>query len=72
MKLILLLQQANIDEKIKNAPNDGYMIGVWIGYVLPFALLIGVAYLIITVPKKDKTTYNIYLVNLQCKNFFNE
>jgi hypothetical protein len=52
MKLILFLQQANIDEKIKNAPDDGYMIGVWIGYVLPFALLIGVAYLMYYRAKK--------------------
>jgi hypothetical protein len=44
MKFISLLQQVNIDDKIKNAPDNGYLIGVWIGYVLPFAVLIGLAY----------------------------
>lgn len=44
MKFISLIQQVNIDDKIKNAPNNGYLIGVWIGYVLPFVVLIGLAY----------------------------
>ena len=44
MKLILFLQQANIDEKIKNAPNSGYLIGIWIGNVLPFVIIVGIAY----------------------------
>ena len=42
--LILLLQKVNIDEKIKNAPNDGYQIGVLIGSYLPFVLLVLLAY----------------------------
>lgn len=42
--LILLLQKVNIDEKIKNAPNDGYQIGVLIGSYLPFILLVLLAY----------------------------
>lgn len=41
---ILLLQKVNIEEKIKNAPNDGYQIGVLIGSYLPFVLLVLVAY----------------------------
>lgn len=41
---ILLLQKVNIEEKIKNAPNDGYQIGVLIGSYLPFALLVLIAY----------------------------
>jgi len=52
MKLILFLQQVTIDEKIKNAPDNGYLIGVWIGYVLPFAVLVGVAYLLYNRAKK--------------------
>lgn len=44
MTLISLLQKVNIDDKIKNAPDNGYLIGVWIGYVLPFVILAGVAY----------------------------
>nr|WP_315151820.1 hypothetical protein [uncultured Flavobacterium sp.] len=42
--LILLLQKVNIDEKIKNAPNDGYQIGVLIGSYLPFVVLVLLAY----------------------------
>ncbi|GAA4066678.1 hypothetical protein GCM10022389_09420 [Flavobacterium cheonanense] len=44
MKFISLIQQVNIDDKINNAPDNGYLIGVWIGYVLPFVVLIGLAY----------------------------
>ena len=50
--LITLLQQTNIDEKIKNAPDNGYMIGVWIGYILPFAVLAGLAWLMYRRAKK--------------------
>lgn len=41
---ILLLQKANIDEKIKNAPDEGYHIGVLIGSYLPFVILVLLAY----------------------------
>jgi len=41
---ILLLQEVNIEEKIKNAPNEGYQIGVLIGSYLPFVLLVLLAY----------------------------
>lgn len=43
-KAIFLLQKINIEEKIKNAPDEGYQIGVAIGYLLPFAVLVGIAY----------------------------
>ncbi|MFN3967598.1 hypothetical protein [Flavobacterium sp.] len=52
MTLISLIQQVNIDEKIKNAPDNGYLIGIWIGYVLPFVVLVGVAYLMYSRAKK--------------------
>jgi len=52
MLVISLLQQVNIDEKIKNAPDNGYMIGVWIGYILPFAVLAGLAWLMYRRAKK--------------------
>lgn len=52
MTLISLIQQANIDEKIKNSPDNGYLIGIWIGYVLPFVVLVGVAYLMYSRAKK--------------------
>lgn len=42
--LFLLLQQTNIEDKLKNSPDSGYQIGVVIGSFLPFVLLVGVAY----------------------------
>lgn len=44
MFLVSLLQQVDIEEKIKNAPDKGYEIGVFIGSMLPFVLLVLVAY----------------------------
>ncbi|KFC58513.1 hypothetical protein [Flavobacterium gilvum] len=41
---IVLLQKTNIDEKIKNAPDEGYQIGVLIGSYLPFIILVLLAY----------------------------
>jgi len=52
MLVISLLQQVNIDEKIKNAPDNGYMIGVWIGYILPFVVFAGLAWLLYRKAKK--------------------
>mgnify|MGYP000317086174 CR=1 FL=1 len=46
MTFFSLIQQVTIDDKIKHAPDNGYLVGVWIGYVLPFAVLAGFAYLI--------------------------
>ena len=46
MFLIPLIQEIKIEEKIKNAPDDGYGIGVFIGSMLPFLVLVTVAYLI--------------------------
>lgn len=42
--LISLLQKVNIEEKIKNAPDQEYEIGVVIGTYLPFIVLIIIAY----------------------------
>lgn len=44
--LFALLQQVEIEEKIKNAPDEGYEIGVFIGSMLPFVVLVLIAYLI--------------------------
>lgn len=48
--IILLLQQADlqeqINEKIKNAPDSQYEIGLFIGYLLPFVVLTLLAYLL--------------------------
>ncbi len=43
---IALLQQVNVEEKIKNAPDDSYQIGVVIGTYLPFVLLALLAYFV--------------------------
>lgn len=42
--LLLLVQQPNIEEKIKNAPDSGYQIGVLIGTFIPFLVLVAIAY----------------------------
>ena len=52
MKLIALLQQVNINDKIKHAPDSGYLIGVWIGNILPFVTIVGLAYWMYTRAKK--------------------
>jgi formate/nitrite transporter FocA (FNT family) len=40
----IILFQATVDEKLKSAPNDNYAIGVWIGNIIPFVLLVALAY----------------------------
>ena len=42
--LITLLQEVSIDEKLKEAPDDSYGIGVFIGTMLPFVILVIIAY----------------------------
>ncbi len=57
MNRFLFLLQANpelINEKLKNAPDDKYMIGIIIGNIIPFAVLIGLAYLIYYKAKNRK------------------
>ncbi len=55
MNFGLLIQlQVNVEEKIKNAPDNAYLIGVWIGYILPFAVLVGLAYWMYSKAKKRK------------------
>ena len=44
--LIFLLLQVDIEEKIKNAPDRGYEIGVTIGTYLPFVVLVIIAYIL--------------------------
>lgn len=50
--IIFLLQQVDIEEKIKNAPDKGYEIGVFIGSMLPFIILVVLAYLLFRYNKK--------------------
>ena len=51
---ILLLLQVDVQEKIKNAPDKGYEIGVVIGTYLPFVLLALVAYFVYYKAKNRK------------------
>ncbi len=49
---IALFQQVDLEEKINNAPDKGYEIGVFIGSMLPFVLLVLLAYIIYRYNKK--------------------
>lgn len=44
MRFGLVLQQVNIAQKIKQAPDGNYQIGVLIGSFIPFVILVGLAY----------------------------
>ncbi len=46
------LQQIDIEEKIQNAPDKGYEIGVFIGSLIPFVVLALIAYTIYYFNKK--------------------
>ena len=46
MRLLTILQNVAIEEKMKNAPNSQYEIGVFIGSMLPFVVLAIIAYAI--------------------------
>ena len=52
--LILVFLQIDIEEKIKNAPDKNYEIGVVIGTYLPFVLLAALAYFIYYKAKNRK------------------
>ena len=52
--IILLIQEVNIEEKLKNAPDDGYQIGIVIGTYLPFVALVGIAYFVYYKAKNRK------------------
>jgi hypothetical protein len=51
---IFLLQEVNIEEKLKNAPDSSYEIGVVIGTYLPFVVLVGLAYFVYYKAKNRK------------------
>jgi len=53
--IFLLIQSDVIDNKLKNAPDGDYQIGIWIGSLLPFIVLVGLAYwMYYTAKKKEK------------------
>ncbi|WP_167398266.1 hypothetical protein [Flavobacterium crocinum] len=55
MKLISLFQKVDIAEKIKDAPDSGYQIGVVIGSFIPFLVLGGLAlWMYLGAKKRDK------------------
>jgi hypothetical protein len=44
--LIAIFQNVDIEDKIKNAPDGDYEVGIFIGTMLPFLVLVTIAYLI--------------------------
>ncbi len=52
--LLLILLQNTIEEKLKNAPDSSYQIGVFIGSILPFVVLVAIAYAIYWYRKKQQ------------------
>lgn len=55
--LITFLQEVDIDKKLNEAPDSNYGIGVFIGTILPFVILVAIAYAIYRYNKnriKDK------------------
>ncbi len=51
---LFLILQVDIEEKINNAPDGGYEIGVVIGTYLPFIILVAIAYFFYYQAKKRK------------------
>jgi hypothetical protein len=52
MTIIVLAQQVNIAEKLRNATDGSYQTGVIIGSFVPFVILIGLAYWMYSNAKK--------------------
>lgn len=50
--LLLFLQNVDIDQKLKDAPDSSYAIGVFIGTILPFLILVIIAFAIYRSRKK--------------------
>ena len=50
----IIFLQVDIEEKMKNAPDKGYEIGVTIGTYLPFVFLVIIAYFIYNFVKNRK------------------
>jgi len=46
MLITRIFQEIPIEEKIKNAPDSSYEIGVFIGSMVPFVVLVIIAYAI--------------------------
>ncbi|GGD15515.1 hypothetical protein [Hyunsoonleella pacifica] len=50
--LLNILQTTNIEEKLKEAPDSSYEIGVFLGSMIPFVVLVIIAYMIYYYNKK--------------------
>ena len=50
--LIFLLQAADIEQKMENAPDNKYGIGIALGAYIPLVFFIGLAYLTYYLAKK--------------------
>ncbi|WP_321539815.1 hypothetical protein [Flavobacterium piscinae] len=48
----MLVQAVDIEDKLKNAPDDSYQIGLIIGSFIPFVVLVGIAYWMYYAAKK--------------------
>ncbi|MET2983664.1 hypothetical protein [Aureibaculum conchae] len=54
MRFLIFLQEVDIEQKIKDAPDSQYEIGVLIGTFLPFVVLVAIAYYMYYRAKKKK------------------
>lgn len=50
--LFFLVQTIDIEDKLKNAPDDGYQIGLIIGAFVPFVVFVAIAYWMYYAAKK--------------------
>ena len=50
--ILNLIQDSEIEKKLDEAPDNAYAIGVFIGSLLPFVLLVAAAYLIFRYQKR--------------------
>jgi len=51
-RFLILLQQADIEKKLEEAPDANYSIGVFIGTMIPFFVLVLIAYVVFRYNKK--------------------
>ncbi|MDO5609029.1 MAG: hypothetical protein Q4G08_11310 [Capnocytophaga sp.] len=59
--MIALLQDKlpDIQQKIAEAPDSSYEIGIFIGSLLPYVVLVVLAYLLYSYMKRNKDTDNV-------------
>ncbi len=57
LALFTKLQEVQIEEKLKEAPDNSYEIGIFIGSMLPFIILVVIAYSIYRYNKNKSNKY---------------